>query len=292
MRGVKSILILMVSFLLAFACCLPFVDWDDGTAEVGEPEKRRRQVEQGSRMNFTEGIRQWISSGEKNRSGLLEMAERAGYLSNEERREALEEVLELPEEERREMLAMILLRWLESDPIGSVKWCQSELKGQERSEILFELTKTWAYQDASDLAHWWAENTPQEDIHRLGEKSVGNILAKVDPLIYAEYMEMPRLHRIQEVGGIQEETLPGPEDLPAYAEALLGKVAYNASKPEWLTKLSSARHMPGKSGWNHLFERVAVHWYRRDPEKVDAWLENFSEEAQFSARHWIKDDRR
>ena len=291
MRVWKNGAMLVVSFLLAFACCLPFVESDD--EEKGEElDERSRVIGNESQVSFAESLNMWTSGEDRGREEFLKMAKRAGELSAKEREAALARILEMPEEERREILAVVLLRWLESDPIGAVMWCQAELKGGERSELLFELTTTWAYQDASGLAHWWAENTPKEDIHRLGEHSVGNILAKVDPMVYAEYMEMPRLHRIQEIGGIQEETIPGPDELPQYAEALVGKVAYDKSKPDALKKLSSARHMPGKSGWNHLFEKVAVHWYRSDPKKVDAWLENFSEEAQISARHWIKDDRR
>ena len=283
--------ILVVSFLFAFACCLPFSE-NENDRENSDEGERSRVIGSGTKVSFSESFDTWTGGGKQSREEFLRMAELAGEMSDKERERILTKILAMSEEERREVLSVILLRWLESDPVGTVVWCQSELKGQERSDIIFELTTTWAYQDAIGLAHWWAENTPEKDIHRLGEKSVGNILAKVDPMVYAEYMEMARLHRIQEIGGIKEETIPGPDELPNYAEALLGKVAYVQDKPELLTRLSSARHMPGKSGWNHLFERVAVHWYRSDPKKVDAWLEKFPEEAQISARHWIKDDRR
>ena len=294
MTGWKKGLILVVGFLLSFACCLPFVEWHEEARgeEAGDRSGRARVIESASKTSFAEVLGEWIPGEENSRGILLRIAERAGGLSEEERSATLVKILELPEEERRELLAMVLLAWLETDPVATVMWCQAELKDGERSALLFELTTTWAYQDARGLAHWWAGNTPEEDLHRLGEKSVGNILAKVDPMIYAEYMEMPRLHRIQEIGGIKEETIPGPGELPDYAAALVGRVAYVENKPELLTKLSSARHLPGKSGWNHLFERVAVHWYRSAPEEVEVWLEQFPEEAQVSARHWIQDDRR
>lgn len=297
MSGLKSVLVLGLGFVVAFSCCLPFVDWESDESRSDEkPQKdlaKSRVIQERSKQGFIGDLKGWISGRkESGREELLALAARAGKLSSENRKLALEMLLELPEEERRSMLAVLLVRWLEEDPEGAVTWCESELKGAERRELLFELTTTWAHQDAQELAYWWAENIPDADLYKLGRQSVGKILSQVNPLVFAEYLELPRLHQMVSMGDIPEEALPGPEGLPNYAKSFIGKVAYKSSDPELLRQRSTARHQKGKSGWNQLFEMVAVKWHRDSPEKCEAWLSQFPEEAQISARHRIKDDQR
>ena len=127
---------------------------------------------------------------------------------------------------------------------------------------------------------------PEDQLLRSGDRGIRTILSRIDPLAYATYMELPRLHVISTSGGIEPAALP-VEELPRYAEAIIGNVGYDPEHPDHLTLQSTARHLPGKSGWNDLFEQVAVAWHHESPDACETWLQRFSDEAQIAARHRI-----
>lgn len=268
----------VLGFALALACCLPFVKWGQ-ESERAEPAPVVPSVP-------VEDFEIEVLPTEPGK--WLGFARQAGALPGAGRETALGRLLELPEKERREALTMLLLRWSESDPSGAVLWCQNNLEGVEHRAVLKDLATTWAHRDAMGIAQWWAEHMPDSEVFSGGTSGITGVLARTDPIAYATYMDIPRLHKIRSGGVIEENAIPRGDRLPAFARQIVGNVGYHTDKPDTLKDQTLDRHLPGKSGWNQLFEIVARHWHKESPEACEAWLDGFPEEAQIAARFRIK----
>ena len=102
---------------------------------------------------------------------------------------------------------------------------------------------------------------------------------------YAYLMDRPEMHFTGGWGGIHSEIMPGPEELPELAAAVVGKVEYRSDfEVDESSRSGLQRSPPGKCGWNELFEQVAIAWHAHSPRPCEAWLRGFSEDAQAIAR--------
>ncbi|MEM7385528.1 MAG: hypothetical protein AAF514_11345 [Verrucomicrobiota bacterium] len=274
----------VTGYVLAFACCLPFVRWGKKGAQPSAVASH-----QPPEAPAVPTVASAVDTGSfpTEPAGWLAFGQAAGTLSRDDCAKALDRILELPESERQTSLTLLLLRWLDSDPGAAVLWCQEHLEGIEHRTVLKDLATTWAHRDSIGLAHWWAGNMPDSEVFSGGSGGITGVLARTDPIAYATYMDIPRLHKIRSGGVIENETIPNGDQLPAFARRMIGQVGYETDRPEALRERTLERHLPGKSGWNHLFEKVAVRWHEVSPAACEAWLSGFSEEAQIAARHRI-----
>lgn len=221
-------------------------------------------------------LRSMADAGELPRvEQLLTFGQSAAGLSSEVREEFFVQLLEMSEEQRRSPLALLLLQWAENDPGAAVLWCREHLKGSEQDALEDELLKTWAHRDAFGCIDWWVANTSNQVRH---SAVMIDRMLRADVVAYAYLMDRPEMHFISVRGGIQPSDMPSPDRLPELAAAVVGNVGYRTD--------AVRRNQPGKSGWNELFEQVAVAWHAHSPRDCEAWLGEFSEEAQAAA--WVR----
>lgn len=221
-------------------------------------------------------------------TAILALAERLAPLDQAQREAALAHALELPPETRRSLLAILLVQWAESEPADAAGWCLDHLPAGFRGECLGDIARIWARSDPVALGDWWVANHSTEELADSSRDSIINVFRETDPVALARYLGRPELSRTFFTGLFFRRPLARTSPLSHYAAAIRDNVGY-AGEVEHLTQESSARHQPGKSGWNGLFEQVAVEWHRENPAACEEWLDGFSQDAQLAAWHRIRE---
>ena len=207
-----------LGFIIALGCCLPFVHWEknspDSTEKELVPEPKRAVAAPIKSL----GDRLTEHFSEAGSESPLSLFEGLPSPSIEELEGALASLLQHPESKRHSALAILLLKWAESDPAGAIQWCLEHLRDRERGEMIQDIASTWAHRDALALTHWWCEKMPDDDVYRSGTGSALNILAQVDPIAFGTYLEIPRLHTMSLSGRLRPESLPPRDDLACLHE--------------------------------------------------------------------------